>query len=204
MHERVQQIIKLITIGVLCGNLQACSNWTGDGNAVSDKVERASVVVWAPEQSPGADAVMREHVATFNADQRNVQIELKLMPEREYMSQLQQARNEQTLPGVICLELAQFQEYVESDLLQPLEKMMSQRLWNDLLPDLLEQGHIGTHMYGLPAMHTAKKDWLWTVVDDAKDKSATMAFIHYLLHPERQKPMIATGSTEAVTYSALN
>lgn len=198
-----QNIVGFLVITLQLGFVSACSNWSGDGNAVSDKVERATVSVWAPMQSQSANEVMRQQVAAFNADQRNVQIELSLLNRSDYVKRIYQARSDHILPGIVCLDLAQFEEFAAEGVLQPLEKMMSQRLWNDVLPDLLEQGHIGTHIYGVPAIHKPDQELLWTVVDDAKDKSATMAFIHYLLHPERQRQVIAAGGTQPVTYSAM-
>lgn len=181
-----------------------CSNWSGDGNAVSDKIERMKVSVWVPRQSRSADALIREQVDAFNDNQRNIQVELSLIGQANYTSELEKAREKNLLPEVVCLDLTLFKEFVADDLLLPLDKMMSRRLWHDLLPDMLEQGHIGTHIYGVPAVHKSDEDMLWGVLGKPEDGAATMAFIHYLLHPQQQRMAVESGYTEPVTRSVLH
>ncbi|MBL4851243.1 MAG: extracellular solute-binding protein [Gammaproteobacteria bacterium] len=187
--------------------LTACSNWTGDGNAVSDKVDRMAITVWLPMQSLKANALMLEQVNAFNDNQGNIQVQLTLIDPVNYSAVLKKAQQDKQLPTMICLNLNQLRVFAEDGLLQPLDKMMSQRLWQDLLPDLLEKGHIGTHIYGVPAVDKPDQELFWAVFnqaeDQAEDKVATMAFIHYLLHPKQQRSAVASGYTQPVTYSAM-
>jgi len=71
-----------------------------------------------------------------------------------------------------------------------------------LLPDMLELGHVDTHIYGVPAIHKPGVDLLWGVLHNAEDTAATMAIIHFLLHPDQQRNAIEAGYTQAITYSA--
>jgi len=183
--------------------LTACSNWTGDGNAVSDKVDRMTIAVWSPMQSLKADAFILEQANAFNDNQRNIQVQLTLIDSVNYSAVLQKAQQDKQLPAIICLNVNQLEVFAEDGLLEPLDKMMSQRLWQDLLPDLLEQGHIGTHIYGIPAVYKPDQELFWVVFNQAEDKVATMAFIHYLLHPKQQRSAVASGYTQPVTYSAM-
>ncbi len=191
-----------LVLSFLAG-VAACSNYAGDGNAVSDKIDRMTIDIWSPKQSSNANELMLEQVKTFNDNQRNIRVELTLFESSDYAQIVEKALNEKNLPAMISLDLDQLALFAEADLLQPLDKMMSQRLWQDLLPDILEQGHIGTHLYGVPTVHKADKEYLWGVLQETEDKAATMAFIHYLLHPNQQRLAVEIGYTEPVTYSAM-
>jgi len=194
---------KVCFILILLAGLSACSNWTGDGNAVSDKVDRMVIEIWSPMQSADADTLILDQVSVFNDNQRNIKVKLTLIEPASYTQVLAKARQDKQLPAVVSLDLTQLAVFVEAGLLAPLDKMMSQRLWQDLLPDVLEQGHIGTHVYAVPAVHKSDKKLLWGVLHEAEDKAATMAFVHYLLHPDQQRPAVKIGYTEAITYSAM-
>ncbi len=187
----------------LLGSLSACSNWTGDGNAVSDKVDRKTITIWAPMQSTEGDKLMRKQVKAFNGSQRNIEVQLTLVQPDDYPAMLITAREEGRLPAILCLDSARLKAFADDSLLEPLDKMMSQRLWRDVLPELLEHGHVDTHIYGVPAVHQPNHDLLWSVLREAEDKAATMAFIHYLLHPDQQRAAVGAGYTQPVTYSAM-
>ena len=191
-----------IVVFFLLGSVAACSEWKGDGNAVSDKVERMSIAMWAPMQSPKGDALIRSQVNAFNQSQRNIQVQLTLLEPKDYSGELLQARRDEALPEIVCLDTNQLKAFATDSLLQPLDKMMSQRLWNDLLPDLLELGHVDTHIYGIPAIHKPGVELLWSVLHNVENKAATMTFIQYLLHPDQQRSAVEAGYTQAVTYSA--
>ncbi|MBL1293011.1 MAG: extracellular solute-binding protein [Thiotrichales bacterium] len=195
---------KIFLVLSFLAGVAACSNYTGDGNAVSDKVDRMTIDIWSPKQSSKANELMLKQVKAFNDNQRNIRVELALFEAADYAQIVEKALNEKNLPAMISLDLDQLALFTEADLLQPLDKMMSQRLWQDLLPDILEQGHIGTHLYGVPTVHKADKEYLWGVLQETEDKAATMAFIHYLLHPNQQRLAVEIGYTEPVTYSAMS
>lgn len=202
MYSNARIFIIFWFVIILIVELAGCSNWTGDGNAVSDKVDRMSIDVWSPMQSATADRLLMDQVQAFNENQRNIEVKLTLIERERYPDALNQVREDKQFPAVVALDLDQLDAFTEAQLLEPIDKMMSQRLWQDLLPDYLEQGHIGTHIYAVPAIHKADQDLLWSVLKQAEDKAATMAFIHYLLHPDQQRAAIAAGYTEPLTYSA--
>ena len=197
----MHRYVHFLAVLFVAACLDACSNWSGDGNAVSRKIERMVVEVWAPSQSARADAMLHQQVELFNETQKNIAVELRLMEHRDYGEAITHAKANNALPGVLALDLRQLADFVDDDVLEPVDKMMSQRLWDDIYPELLEQAHIGTHLYGLPAVHTVNQELVWSVAHSTHDKSATMAFIHYLLHPEQQRAAVAAGYTLPVTYS---
>lgn len=200
----MRYFIQICLVSSFLAAMVACSNYAGDGNAVSDKVDRMAIDIWSPMLSSNANALMQEQVRAFNDNQRNIRVELTLFESADYPQVIENALKANALPAMMSLDLDQLARFTEADLLQPLDKMMSQRLWQDLLPDILEQGHIGTHLYGVPTVHKADQEYLWGVLQDAEDKAATMAFIHYLLHPDQQRVAVEIGYTEPVTYSAMS
>jgi multiple sugar transport system substrate-binding protein len=92
---------------------------------------------------------MQEQVARFNTSQDRIHVQLTIIPEGTYNSQVQAAALAGDLPDLLEFDGPYLYNYVWQGHLQPLDDLLSEELRNDLLPTILEQGTYNNHLYSI-------------------------------------------------------
>lgn len=105
--------------------------------------------LWYHTGKPEERAAMEVQVATFNAAQDEVRINLVLIPEADYNTQVQAAAVAGALPDLLDLDGPYLANYAWKGLLQPLDELIEPSLIDNLLPSLRAQGSWQGSLWGL-------------------------------------------------------
>jgi multiple sugar transport system substrate-binding protein len=100
----------------------------------------STVEAWFHTGTEAERRVLEGQVARFNASQRQVQVELTLIPEGGYDLQVQSAALSGELPDLLDLDGPQLAKYVWQGHLRPLDDLLPAELRRALLPSILAQG----------------------------------------------------------------
>jgi multiple sugar transport system substrate-binding protein len=104
--------------------------------------ESAALVleVWAHAGQERERQTLESQVARFNQTHTDLQVDLTLIPEGSYNAQVQAAAVADALPDLLEFDGPFLYAYVWQGRLRPLDDLLPQRLIDDLLPSILEQG----------------------------------------------------------------
>lgn len=107
---------------------------------------------------------MEDQVRRFNAANQDMRVELTLIPEGEYNTQVQATAADGRLPDLLDLDGPYLYNYAWKGHLVPLDNYLSADIRNDLLPSILTQG---AYMRWAPliqdsaCMAAEKNCWPW-------------------------------------------
>jgi multiple sugar transport system substrate-binding protein len=105
--------------------------------------------VWAHAGQAAEREVLRAQLARFNQQYDDIQLNLTLIPERDYNAQVQAAALAGDLPDVLEFDGPYLYNYIWQRHLRPLEDLLPQSLLDDLLPSIVAQGSYGEHLYSV-------------------------------------------------------
>jgi multiple sugar transport system substrate-binding protein len=105
--------------------------------------------VWAHAGQEAERRVLSDQVARFNQESDDIQLNLTLIPERDYNAQVQAAALAGDLPDVLEFDGPYLYNYIWQRHLSPLEDLLPQSLLDDLLPSIVAQGSYGEHLYSV-------------------------------------------------------
>jgi len=104
---------------------------------------------WAHAGQASERRVIQAQVARFNQRYPDVRVELNLIPERSYNSQVQAAAIANDLPDLLEFDGPYLYNYVWQGHLQQLDNLLPGSLQDDLLPSILKQGSYHGHLYAV-------------------------------------------------------
>lgn len=107
------------------------------------------ITVWAHSGQEGECKVLMEQVQAFNEKFPDIHVELTLLPEGSYNSQLQSAALSHDLPDVIEFDGPFLYGYVWQNQLQPLDDLLPAAVQADLLPSIIKQGTMHDHLFAV-------------------------------------------------------
>ncbi|CAK8724966.1 Multiple sugar transport system substrate-binding protein [Candidatus Electrothrix aarhusensis] len=107
------------------------------------------ITVWAHSGQEGERKVLMDQVKRFHEDFPGIQVELTLLPEGAYNSQLQAAALSHDLPDVIEFDGPFLYGYVWQNQLQPLDDLLPAAVQADLLPSIIKQGTMNDHLFAV-------------------------------------------------------
>jgi len=111
--------------------------------------EQSVLHVWAHAGQEAERRVLQQQVARFNAQSGEAQVELTLIPERDYNAQVQAAALAGDLPDVLEFDGPYLYNYIWQQHLIPLEDLLPESVLEDLLPSVAAQGSYGGHQYSV-------------------------------------------------------
>ena len=125
---------------------------------------KTTIDVWFHTGQPAEKTVIEDQVRRFNRSQDRIYINLTLIPEGDYNTQVQAAATDNKMPDLLDLDGPYLYNYAWKGHLLPLDNLVSPRLMAELLPSILAQGtyrgrlySIGTFDSGLGLFGNGKK-----------------------------------------------
>jgi multiple sugar transport system substrate-binding protein len=107
------------------------------------------VSMWYHAGTGSEREALNTSVANFNRANRDVQIDLQVLPEGSYNDQVNAAALADGLPCVLDFDGPNLYNYAWSGKLVPMDKYITPALKNDLLPSTLKSGTYRGKVYGL-------------------------------------------------------
>jgi len=135
-----------MALAALLGALGGCGDDTLPTGPASDVV---GLEVWFHSGQPGERQTIRRQVEHFNESQENIRVNLTLIPERSYNTQVQAAALAGDLPDLLEFDGPFVYNYVWQGHLVPLEGLISAETRSDLLPSIIDQGTFGGRLYSV-------------------------------------------------------
>jgi len=133
--------LALVAAGLL---LAACG---GDADAPADGSTPLSV--WFHTGKPAEAAAIEAQVASFEAANPGIDVELTMIPEASYNEQVQAAAVAGKLPDVLDLDGPYLASYAWQGRLMPLDGLLTSQLQADLLPSIQAQGRWNDRLWGV-------------------------------------------------------
>ncbi|MCU7905787.1 MAG: extracellular solute-binding protein [Candidatus Thiodiazotropha sp. (ex Epidulcina cf. delphinae)] len=127
----------------LAAALSGCEN---DGVAPADV---AMLTVWAHAGQESERSTLQAQVSRFNNAHTDLEIQLTLIPEGSYNSQVQAAAVAGELPDILELDGPFLYAYAWQGHLRPLDGLLTDTLRADLLPSIIEQGRYRGHLWSV-------------------------------------------------------
>jgi multiple sugar transport system substrate-binding protein len=138
----MRRCLPVILPALILSSCNSLSSSDSQGNAIP-------ISVWFHSGQAGERQTMQEQVTRFNASQNRIRVQLTIIPEGTYNSQVQAAALAGDLPDLLEFDGPYLYNYVWQGHLQPLEDLLPDKLRNDLLPTILEQGTYSNHLYSI-------------------------------------------------------
>ena len=107
------------------------------------------LTVWAHAGQAAERKVLEQQVSRFNHLQNDIQVQLTVIPEQTYNAQVQAAAVAGELPDLLEFDGPFLFNYVWQGHLVPLDRLLSEKLQNDLLPSIKQQGRYLGKLYGI-------------------------------------------------------
>jgi len=105
--------------------------------------------VWGHAGRQSEREVLQHLVKTFNTNQDSVEIELTLLPEGSYNSQVQAAALAGDLPHILEFDGPYMYNYMWQGHLLPLDSLISRSVLKNVIPSVLKQGTYREKLYTL-------------------------------------------------------
>jgi len=107
------------------------------------------ISVWFHTGRPEEKQVIEDQVLRFNQMQKEIKVNLTLIPEGDYNTQVQAAAAEGKLPDLLDLDGPYLANYAWKNHLIPLDDLLPDALKNDLLPSIIKQGTYNGRLYAV-------------------------------------------------------
>ncbi|MFW6367300.1 MAG: ABC transporter substrate-binding protein, partial [bacterium] len=128
-----------------CGGIAAMVAGCGKGNdADKPKKEQSGdptvISAWAHSGRESERRTIKEQVQRFNRNHDAIKVELEILPEGTYDSQVQSAALADDLPDVLEFDGPFIYNYAWQGHLIPIGNRLSQPVLDNLLPSIIDQG----------------------------------------------------------------
>jgi multiple sugar transport system substrate-binding protein len=132
--------------------LPACNDSASGNPAGRD--ETVEVEVWMHAGGEEERRVMQEQVTRFNQMQYRVRVNVVILPEASYETQIREAARSGRLPDMLDFNGPFVYDYIDAGRLLPLDKLLTDNTRLDLFPAILEQGIYQGRIYTLATFDT--------------------------------------------------
>jgi len=105
--------------------------------------------VWAHAGQAAERQTIQAQVERFNAAQKQVTVQLTFIPEGSYNAQVQAASLSRDLPDVLEFDGPFVYNYVWQRNLIPIDTLISEKVRQDLLPSIIQQGTYKGRLYSI-------------------------------------------------------
>jgi multiple sugar transport system substrate-binding protein len=123
---------------------------SGCSEQQDDQVDDLSVLkVWAHAGQESERQVLVQQVSRFNDSQDDTWVQLTFIPEQSYNAQVQAAAVAGDLPDLLEFDGPFLYNYVWQGHLEPMDKLLSAKTQEDLLPSIKKQGAYLGRLYGV-------------------------------------------------------
>jgi len=140
MFKRLSLVLPAL---VLCLTLalSACGGSSSSGPV--------TIKAWFHSGTGAERDVLTAQVAAYNASQKNVKVDLVLLPEGTYNDQVKAAAASNGLPDVLDFDGPNLYNYAWNKSIVPIDKYISSTLKADLLPSIISEGTYNNKLYGI-------------------------------------------------------
>ena len=128
--------------------LAACGGGGGSDASAEAGSGKGTISVWAHQGQKSEDTALQNAVRNFNSSQKNVKVELKLIPGNDYTKTIT-ATDASELPDVMEFDGPTMANFVYTNKLAPIDSYVSSRTMADATDAGKAQGEIGGKHYGL-------------------------------------------------------
>jgi multiple sugar transport system substrate-binding protein len=105
--------------------------------------------VWGHAGRQSERDTIRDHVAEFNRSRKEIEIDLTLLPEGSYNSQVQAAALANDLPDILEFDGPFVYSYAWQGHLTPVGKLVSEQMRTNAIPSIIKQGTYRNNLYSL-------------------------------------------------------
>ncbi len=105
--------------------------------------------LWVHSGQESERQVIEQQVKRFNASQKQTSIKVTFIPEGAYNSQIQAASLSKDLPDILEFDGPFVYNYVWQQNLIPIDTLISQKVRQDLLPSIVQQGTYKDRLYSV-------------------------------------------------------
>jgi len=110
---------------------------------------RVNLEVWFHTGQPTEKEVFEDQVSRFNRRQDKITVNLTLIPEGDYNTQVQAAATDRKMPDLLDLDGPYLYNYAWKGHLVPLDELVPSHIVADLLPSIVAQGTYRNRLYSL-------------------------------------------------------
>lgn len=123
----------------------------GENNHSNHKTteNELTIQLWAHAGQESERQVLENQIKQFNQQEKNINIKLTFIPERNYNAQVQAAALAGDLPDILEFDGPYLYNYIWQKQLIPLDTLLPASLIKDLLPSIVTQGTYGKHLYSV-------------------------------------------------------
>ncbi len=114
-----------------------------------EESDRVIIDVWYHTGRPEEKIVFEDQVARFNSSQDRVQVQLTLIPEGDYNTQVLAAAADGKLPDLLDLDGPYMAGYAWGGYLRPIDDLLPDHIRQDLLPSIIAQGTFQERLYAV-------------------------------------------------------
>jgi multiple sugar transport system substrate-binding protein len=112
-------------------------------------VKEGSLQLWVHSGQESERQVIEQQVKRFNASQKQTPIKITFIPEGAYNAQVQAASLSKDLPDILEFDGPFVYNYVWQQNLIPIDNLISQKVRQDLLPSIIQQGTYKDRLYSV-------------------------------------------------------
>jgi multiple sugar transport system substrate-binding protein len=112
-------------------------------------VKEGSLQLWVHSGQESERQVIEQQVKRFNASQKQTPIKITFIPEGAYNAQVQAASLSKDLPDILEFDGPFVYNYVWQQNLIPIDNLIAQKVKQDLLPSILQQGTYKGRLYSV-------------------------------------------------------
>ncbi|MCI5146862.1 MAG: extracellular solute-binding protein [Candidatus Electrothrix sp. AR3] len=145
MHMRIKKVFLLPATYLLL----VCASITLLGCKPEAETDKQRITVWAHSGQESERKVLMDQVKDFNEEFPDIHVELTLLPEGAYNSQLQSAALAGRLPDVVEFDGPFLYNYVWQNQLQPVDELLPAAIQKDILPSIIRQGTINKRLFAV-------------------------------------------------------
>jgi len=133
----------------IAGGLFLFSTTGGCRRASRSGAQAEVLSVWAHAGRADERRILQRQVSRFNEEHPEFQAQLTFLPEGSYNGQVQAAAVAGELPAVLELDGPYVANYAWQGKLRALDPILGEKLHDDLLPSLIEQGTYRDSLYAI-------------------------------------------------------
>jgi multiple sugar transport system substrate-binding protein len=111
--------------------------------------KEGTLQLWVHSGQESERQVIEQQVKRFNASQKQTPIKVTFIPEGAYNAQVQAASLSKDLPDILEFDGPFVYNYVWQQNLIPIDNLISQKVKQDLLPSILQQGTYKGRLYSV-------------------------------------------------------
>lgn len=116
--------------------------------------QTTEIEIWIRSRKESEQQVITDQIARFNTSNEDINLDLTIIPDREYLSRVESASLSGELPDILEFNGPDIYKYIWQNKLIPLEQHLPEELIGNLLPSVIEQGTYGGHLYSVATSDT--------------------------------------------------